>query len=92
MARTGTLSWTASVDTVDGYNIYQGTAPGNESTTPLNTAPIVGTSYLVTVQNPGAYSFVVTSVKAGVESVHSNEVLATVKPFPPTAVTMGQFS
>jgi hypothetical protein len=75
--------WTASTDNPDSYNVYKGTAPGNEGATPLNSTPIVGTTYSDSSVQPGQQvSYVVTAVKSGVESAHSNEVIITV----PTAV------
>lgn len=84
------LSWTASLDAVEGYNVYVATnAPGTEAPPALNGATLVsGTTYVATVPAPGVYEFVVTSVENGAESVHSNEVSATVLPFPPTALTV----
>jgi hypothetical protein len=82
------ISWTASTDAVNGYNVYRGPA-GAEVAPALNgTTLITGTSYSDQV-SPGVYSYVVTSVENGAESVHSNEVTATVPPFPPTNVTLG---
>ena len=87
------INWTKSTDAVDGYNVYEGTAPGNESSTPLNgTTLVVANTYTVTVPSPGVYSFVITSVENGAESVKSNEVVATVRPFPPSAVVLGTIS
>jgi hypothetical protein len=86
MAHTVTLTWTASLDTVQGYNVYMAVdAPGTEKAPALNGATLItGTTYVATVPAPGVYEFVVTSVENGAESVHSNEASATVLPFPPT--------
>lgn len=86
MAHSVTLSWTASVDLVDGYNIYRGTnPPGNEGAVPLNgTTLVTGTSYTDTTVVPGLYDYVVTSVKSGVESIRSGETIARILPAPPT--------
>lgn len=87
MAHSVTLSWIASIDAVDGYNIYRGVnPPGNESTTPLNgTTLVTGTSYTdLTVVVGGNYDYIVTSVKSGIESIHSNESTARILPAPPT--------
>jgi hypothetical protein len=92
-AHTITIGWTASTDAVQGYNVYEGTAAGNESATPLNgTTLITGTTYVVTVAGPGVYSFVVRSVENGAVSVNSNEAIATVPPFPPTNVAITAIS
>jgi hypothetical protein len=83
-----TLSWTASTDAVDGYNVYMAVnAPGTEVPPAVNGSTLItGTTYTATVPSPGIYDFVVTSVENGAESQHSAEVIATVPPFPPTAI------
>jgi hypothetical protein len=89
---TVALSWAASTDAVQGYNVYDAAnKPGTEkSNPPLNGATlIVGTSYVATVPSPGVYEFVVTAFENGAESVISNEVTATVLPFPPSALVVG---
>ena len=83
-----TLSWTASTDAVDGYNVYMAVnAPGTEAAPAVNGSTLItGTTYTATVPSPGVYEFVVTSVENGAESNHSPEVSATVLPFPPSAI------
>ena len=85
-----TLSWTASTDTVDGYNVYMAVnAPGTEKAPAVNGSTLItGTTYTATVPSPGVYEFVVTSVENGAESAHSPEVSATVPPFPPSAIVV----
>ena len=86
MAHSAVLTWIASPDVVDGYNVYRGTnPPGNEGATPINTALVVGTTYTDTAVTAGeTVDYVVTAVKAGVESIHSNEVTAVIPLGPPT--------
>jgi hypothetical protein len=76
------LSWTASATTsgVVGYNVYRGTSSGGESSTPLNSTPINGTTYTDESVTAGAtYYYVVTAVGSdGVQSTDSNETKATV--------------
>lgn len=86
MAHSVSLSWTASVDTVQGYNVYMAVnAPGTEQAPALNGSTLItGTTFVAQVPGPGAYEFVVTSVENGAESIHSNEASAIVLPFPPT--------
>lgn len=89
MAHQAALSWTASADAVAGYNVYRGTnPPGNEGATPINAALITGLTYTDLAVTAGEkIDYVVTAVSAqGVESVHSNEVSATVPIFPPTGL------
>jgi hypothetical protein len=81
------LGWQASTDSVQGYNVYSAAnAPGTEKANPpLNGSTLItGTTFDATVPSPGVYEFVVTAVEGGAESVISNEVTATVPPFPPT--------
>jgi len=80
---TVTLNWVASPDTVDGYNIYRGTAVGQE-TTKLNTAVVIGTTYVDTAPVVGHSYYVVKASLGGVESVASNEVTVSLQPAAPT--------
>jgi TolB protein len=75
------LSWGASQSSgVVGYNVYRGTALGGESSTPLNSTPINGTSYADgNVTAGAAYYYVVTAVgSSGAQSAPSGETIATV--------------
>jgi hypothetical protein len=75
------LSWGASPSSgVVGYNVYRGTTSGGESTTPLNSMPINGTTYADASVTAGmTYYYVVTSVGSnGVQSAPSNEAEAVV--------------
>jgi hypothetical protein len=85
LSGTGThdviLSWTASATSgVMGYYVYRGTSSGKESSTPLNSTPINGTSYADANVTAGTtYYYVVTALGSdGVESADSNEAEATV--------------
>lgn len=91
---TVNLSWTASLDAVQGYNVYEAVDnPGGEAAPALNGANLIaGTTYAAIVPGPGIYEFVITSVENGAESVHSNEVSATVTPFPPTALMVSSIA
>lgn len=88
------LSWTAPVTngttTVTGYNIYEGTTPGGESSTPVNAAPVAGTSYAVSgLTNHGSpYYFTVAAVDGSGTSAASNEADAVPNaPASPSATT-----
>jgi hypothetical protein len=75
------LSWTASSTSgVVGYNVYRGTCSGGESSTPLNSTPISGTTFTdETVTAGTTYYYVVTAVGADdVQSSASGETAATV--------------
>jgi fibronectin type 3 domain-containing protein len=58
------LSWTASTTAgVMGYNIYRGTTPGGEGSTPLNPTPLGGTTFVDGNVTAGAtYYYVVTAL------------------------------
>ena len=89
------LSWTApSGDLAVGYNVYDGTSPGGESSTPVNSASVTGTTFPVTGLSGGTtYYFEVTAVDAGgTASGFSTEASATTTPAPgslgpPTGLT-----
>jgi hypothetical protein len=61
------------------YNVFRGTAPGGEGTTPLNSSPISGTSYMDTnVVSGQTYFYVVTAVNSAGSSGDSNEATAPI--------------
>jgi len=86
LSGTGThdiiLSWTAGgTSGVVGYDVYRGTTSGGESTTPLNSSPIAGTTYTDSnVQAGQKYYYVVTALNSTetTQSADSNETSATV--------------
>ena len=90
MAHSVQISWTTSIDQVDGYNIYRGVAgSGTETTAPINSALVAATTFTDTSVSEGEkLAYFVTSVKSGVESVHSNEVTAVILPAPPTGLVV----
>jgi hypothetical protein len=75
------LTWTASPGAVS-YNVYRGTTPGGESSTPLNASPVTDTSFTDTTIDAGTtYYYVVQAVNPYGASDPSNE--ASVAPLPP---------
>jgi hypothetical protein len=76
------LSWTPSPTSgVIGYDVYRGTTSGGESSTPLNSTPINGTTYTDENVTAGTkYYYQVTSVTSNgvTQSAASNETAATV--------------
>jgi hypothetical protein len=87
MAHSVSLSWTASTDAVDGYNIYKGPTSGSESTK-VNAALVTTTTFVDSTATPGSEFYAVKSSLGGVESVLSNSVDAVILPAPPTALTL----
>jgi len=74
------LSWGGSSGAA-GYDVYRGSSSGSESSTPLNTEPIAGTSFTDTnVQAGRTYYYKITAVAANgsTQSESSLEVSATV--------------
>ncbi len=82
LAGTGThdivLSWCACMTDVEGYYVYRGTVSGGESSTPLNSMPINGGTYVDTNVVAGTtYYYVVRAVTSSGLSASSNEASAT---------------
>jgi endoglucanase Acf2 len=71
------LAWHPSSGAT-GYNVYRGTSPGGEATTPLNSTPITGTTFHDTAVAPQVtYFYTVKAVSSGGMSAASNEANAT---------------
>lgn len=83
MAHSVNLSWVASTDAVDGYNVYRGATTGAE-TTKLNTSLVTGTSFTDSAPLGGHDFYVVKASLGGIEAVASNEVSVQVQPAPAT--------
>lgn len=83
------LSWTASTDTVQGYNVLRGTVTGGPYTK-VNTALITTTSFSDTgpFTGLGPFFYVAESVEGSTTSVFSNEVSVFLPPAPPTALVV----
>jgi len=77
------LTWTDSATPgVLGYYVYRGAASGEESTTPLNSTPIAGTSYTDSnVADGQTYYYVVTALGSDgtTQSPDSTEASLTVR-------------
>jgi len=73
------LTWTESSSGVT-FNVYRGTTPGGESSTPLNSAPIYGNTYADSNVTPGVtYYYYITAVGSnGAMSARSSQTSATV--------------
>jgi len=88
------LSWTApSSDgggVIEGYDIYEGTSSGGESTTPINPTPITSTAYTVTGLTDGTtYYFTVVAIGETGTSPAAAEVSALPTPTPTHTPTSG---
>jgi len=79
-AHAANLSWTASTTPNVTYNVYRATSSSGPFTTPLNTSPISGTTYIDTsVQAGQTYYYVATAVASdGTQSADSSPVQATI--------------
>jgi subtilase family serine protease len=83
---TVTLTWTADTSATHGFDVYQGTAPGQESPTPVQQE-VTGTTTAVTGLQAGlTYDFKITAVTAFGVSPFSNEASATLAPAAPTGL------
>lgn len=73
------LSWKASTSTVIGYNVYRGTKTGGPYAL-ITSSPEASTNYADNAVTGGTtYYYVVTAVNSkGVESVYSNQAVASV--------------
>jgi hypothetical protein len=73
-----TLGWSASTSSVQGYNVYRGTAPGAYSKS--NASLDANTSYTDTTVSPGGtYYYAATAVNSsGEESTYSSPVEVTI--------------
>jgi subtilase family serine protease len=83
---TVTLTWTADTFATHGFDVYQGTAPGQESSTPVQQK-VTGTTTTVTGLQAGlTYDFKITADTAFGLSPFSNEASATLAPAAPTGL------
>jgi len=81
------LSWTAPAGPVSSYDVYRGTTPGGESSTPIATG-VPGTGYTDnTALNGTTYYYKVSAVNGTGEGAKSGEASAT-----PQAPQSGNFS
>jgi subtilase family serine protease len=83
---TVTLTWTADTSATHGFDVYQGTASGQESTTPVQQN-VTGTTTTVTALPAGlTYYFEIAAVTALGVSPFSNEAKVTLAPAAPTGL------
>lgn len=94
MSHAVNLTWTASTDSVDGYNILRSSVSGGPYTQ-VNSALISGTSFsdVGPFSNLGPFFYVAESVKGATLSIHSNETPAVfLPPLPPTNLQVASVS
>jgi fibronectin type 3 domain-containing protein len=78
-AHSAVLQWTSSTTSGVTYNVYRGTSPGGESTTPLNPSAISTTMYTDIAITPGQqYYYTVEALDSAGTSPASNEVSALI--------------
>jgi autotransporter-associated beta strand protein len=81
------LSWTTTGGIVSGYNVYRGTTPGGESSTPINGALVTTATYNDTTASANTtYYYTVAAVNASGSSAASNEANALTYPAAPTSL------
>ncbi len=95
-ASTITLGWTPPASNggsaIEGYDVYEGTAPGGESSTPVNGSSLITTTSLAVTPLPAGrtYYFTVKAVNAQgpspASSEVSGEITQSVVPGTPTSV------
>ena len=82
-AHSASLSWTASTTPNVTYNVYRATGSTGPFTTPLNSSPITGTTFVdTTVQAGQTYYYVATAVANGVQSDFSSPPIPATIPSP----------
>jgi hypothetical protein len=75
-ATLATLTWSA-VDGATSYNIYEGSAPGAEATSPVQTVYTGTAATFAGLSSGTSYYYVVTAVNVNGESQKSTEVSVT---------------
>jgi subtilase family serine protease len=81
-----TLTWTADSNATEGYDIYEGSAPGAVSSTPVQRN-VTGTMATITgLQFSQSYVFAIAAVSASAISPVSSQVQATIVPAPPAGL------
>jgi fibronectin type 3 domain-containing protein len=76
---TVALSWGTSSTSGVTYNIYRGTTPGGEGTSPINTSAISETTFTDTNVTSGQeYYYVVEAVDSDGNSEPSNEAAVSI--------------
>jgi hypothetical protein len=88
------ISWTASVDVVDGYNVLRSSTSGGPYTK-INAALVSGTTFTDSgpFPNLGPFFYVAESVHGATSSIPSNESPAVfLPPLPPTNLLVSSVS
>jgi subtilase family serine protease len=86
--QTVTLTWAADSSATQGYDIYEGTAPGAVSSTPVQRN-VTGTTATITgLEFSQSYVFAVAAVSSTAVSPVSSQVQVTIVPAAPTGLTV----
>ena len=86
MSHEITITWDAVAGRNITYNVYRGSAPGNEGSIPYATG-LTSPTFVDTAVFPGKiYSYEITAVSGGAESPASVSILSAAVPFPFTPV------
>lgn len=81
-----TLTWTASSTPGGTVNVYRCVGASCTNLTQLTTGVVAAGPYTDLTVTAGAYSYYVTALVNGAESLPSNTATVTVRPQPPTGL------
>jgi len=84
---TAVLTWTASATAGSTVNVYRCAGASCTSFAKITTGVAAGGPYTDTSVTAGSYTYYVTAVVNGAESVPSNTATVTISPLPPTGLT-----
>jgi subtilase family serine protease len=86
--QTVILTWAADSSATQGYDIYEGTAPGAVSATPVQRNVMGTTATITGLAFSQSYVFAVAAVSSTAVSPASSQVQVTIVPAAPTGLTV----